>query len=91
MRSMILAVAILMACLADASAQTRCRVVDPTGTPLNVRTAPNGAIMGTLTNGMLVSVLDRSVDAGGKPWVYVASRTTGAPLGWVYREFIACF
>ncbi|MFI5014088.1 MAG: SH3 domain-containing protein [Hyphomicrobiales bacterium] len=92
MRSMMLGAAILAtACVSDASAQSRCRVLDPTGTPLNVRAAPNGAIIGTLTNGMLVSVLDRSVDASGRPWVYVASRDSGAPLGWVFREFIACF
>jgi hypothetical protein len=35
----------------EASAQDRCRVMDPTGTPLNVRTTPNGNIVGTLNNG----------------------------------------
>jgi hypothetical protein len=40
-------------------AETLCRVVDPTTTPLNVRTTPNGRIVGTLENGAMVSVLDR--------------------------------
>jgi hypothetical protein len=65
--------------------------MDPTGTQLNLRTGPNGTIIGTLPNGVLVKVIDRTTDANGKPWVYVASLETGAPLGWVFREFIACF
>ncbi len=76
---------------AEAFAQSRCRVMDPTGTPLNVRTSPNGPIIGTLPNGMLVSVIDRTRDARGRMWVYVASLETGQPIGWVFREFIACF
>jgi hypothetical protein len=33
----------------EASAQNhRCRVADPSGTPLNVRTSPDGKIVGTL-------------------------------------------
>ena len=43
-----------------ASAQERCLVADPTGTPLNVRIAPNGRITQTLINGVLVMIFDRS-------------------------------
>jgi len=53
----------------DSFAQTSCRIMDPTGTPLNVRTARNGHVAGTLSNGTLVSVLDHASDRGGKPWV----------------------
>jgi Bacterial SH3 domain len=74
-----------------ASAQQRCRVMDPTGTPLNVRTSPNGTIVGALRNGVLVSVIDRTVDGRGRPWVYIAHRASRRPIGWVFREFIACF
>ena len=74
-----------------ASAQQRCRVMDPTGTPLNVRTSPNGTIVGALPNGLLVSVIDRTVDGRGRAWVYIARRASGRPIGWVFREFIACF
>ena len=92
MRATILAVAILISAgIGDACAQSRCRVMDPTGTSLNLRTGPNGRIIGTLPNGALVSVIDRTTDANGKPWVYIASLETGRPLGWVFREFIACF
>jgi hypothetical protein len=88
---LLLATILISAGITGASAQSRCRVMDPTGTPLNLRTAPYGRIIGTLPNGVLVSVIDRSVDANGRPWVYVASFETGNALGWVYREYIACF
>jgi uncharacterized protein YraI len=90
-RSLILAAIVIFAGAIGASAQERCRVMDPTGTPLNVRTGPNSTIIGTLPNGMLVTVLDRTRDARGRPWVYVANYRTGRPIGWVFREFIACF
>jgi hypothetical protein len=92
MRSLFLAAALLIvACVSEAAAQSRCRVMDPTGTPLNLRAAPNGPIVGTLENGVLVTILGRMVGPNGKPWVHVASFETGEPLGWVFREFIACF
>ncbi|MGP0061736.1 MAG: peptide-binding protein [Beijerinckiaceae bacterium] len=72
-------------------AQERCRVMDPTGTPLNVRTEPNGPIVATLENGVLVTVLSRSTDARGKPWAFSGNYSDNRPLGWVFREFIACF
>jgi hypothetical protein len=82
---------ICCACASGAAAQSRCRVMDPTGTPLNIRTAPNGAIVGAAPNGLLVSVRDTAPDQGGKPWAFIARFDDGAPLGWVFREFIACF
>jgi hypothetical protein len=74
-----------------ALAQSRCRVMDPTGTPLNVRTSPYGQVVGVLPNDLLVTILDGAVDRGGKPWVYVSQYSNDAPLGWVFREFISCF
>ena len=78
-----------MSLIETAHAQTQCIVTDPTGTPLNVRTAPNGQVTDTLPNGAFVSVIDRSVDRNRKPWVYVSDRT-GRRLGWVFRDFIRC-
>ncbi len=72
-------------------AQTRCRVMDPTGTPLNVRAAPNGSVVGQLRNGRLVTVLESSQDRRRRSWVYVADFSSGQPIGWVFREFVACF
>ncbi len=74
-----------------AHAQNRCRVTDPSDTPLNVRTAPYGTIIGTLQNGRRVSVIDRAPDRRGQPWVYIADQHDGQLLGWVYREFISCY
>jgi hypothetical protein len=74
-----------------ASAQDRCRVTDPTGTPLNIRAIPNGAIIGTMPNGLLVSIRDTARDNRGRPWALVAQFETGRRLGWVFREFVSCF
>lgn len=82
-------VAVLMA--GPALAQARCKVMDPTGTPLNIRAAPNGEIIGQATNGAMVSIIGNARDNRGRPWVYVAHRASGEPLGWVFREFIACY
>jgi Bacterial SH3 domain len=59
--------------------------------PLNARTGPNGTVLGTLSNGVLVSIIEQTYDERGRPWVYVAGYQTGQPIGWVYREYIACF
>jgi hypothetical protein len=82
---------IYCAYVSSAAAQSRCRVMDPTGTPLNIRTAPSGGIVGALPNGALVSIRDNAVDQNGKPWVYISRYSDDAPLGWVFREFISCF
>ena len=88
----ILVLAILsISATCGAFAQSRCRVMDPTGTPLNIRTSPNGSIIGTLPNGLLVSVSDITRDGRGRPWALVAQYETGRRIGWVFREFISCF
>ena len=71
----------------SASASQRCKVADPTGTPLNVRRF-DGKILGALHNGEMVRVLRTGADRHGRPWAYVAYETNGE--GWVYREFISC-
>jgi hypothetical protein len=82
---------ILAMAATDAAAENRCRVMDPTGTPLNVRVAPNGQIVGALPNGLLVSIVNMADDANGKPWAFIARYDNARPIGWVFREFIACF
>jgi hypothetical protein len=74
-----------------AAAEDLCRVMDPTGTPLNVRVAPDGRVVATLDNGLLVAVVDTRDDAGGRRWAFIVGASDGRPLGWVFREFIACF
>jgi hypothetical protein len=87
----VLLIALLVATTCAASAQGRCRVMDPTGTPLNVRATPNGQITGTLPNGLLVSIRDVTTDNRGRPWALIAQFESGRRIGWVFREFIACF
>jgi len=85
-----LAVATCLVGLTEASTQDRCRVMDPTGTPLNFRTAPNGHVVGTLSNGTLVKILDRPSNVGGRTWVYVGRYEDRVPIGWVYRNYLDC-
>ncbi len=80
-----------LASASPAGAQSRCKVMDPTGTPLNLRAAPDGKIVGTLSNGAFVSVVKEGVGADGKPWAYIARYQDDVALGWVFREFIACY
>jgi hypothetical protein len=70
--------------------EAKCRVMDPTGTPLNVRTSPHGQIIGNLPNDMLVTIIDHAIDRTGKYWVYISKTFDGKPIGWVYRDFISC-
>jgi len=69
----------------------RCKVTDPTGTPLNVRESPNGKIVGTLANGALVAIVESKDAANGKPWVKIVGAKTKQPISWVFREFVSCF
>ncbi len=93
MKQKIFAATLLISCVwaAGAAAQSRCRVMDPTGTPLNIRSAPDGGVVGTLPNGVLVAIRENAVDPNGKQWANISQYSDGAPLGWVFRDFIACF
>ena len=66
-----------------------CVVVDPTSTPLNIRTAPDGQIVGTIPNGKPVRVLNQTKDSHGKPWANIADANS-LPLGWVFKEYLVC-
>lgn len=89
--SLILAVAMLATVSAAEAQSRRCRVMDPTGTPLNVRATPGGEVTGQLPNGMLVNRAEEVRDSRGRTWVFLHDRTTGDPVGWVFREFVSCF
>jgi hypothetical protein len=83
------AFAAAVAWAAPALAGDRCKVTDPTGTPLNIR-SQEGGVIGTIENGRVVFVQRYGEDSNGKPWAYV-STAGGRRLGWVYREFISCY
>lgn len=89
MRSAIGACLLFAAAEAHA-AETRCIVADPTGTPLNVRTSPNGPILGPIDNGRRVYVMDHATDKRGKAWVYIGDTENRVGVGWVIRAFITC-
>jgi hypothetical protein len=83
--------ALILSASVAAAAGDRCKVTDPTGTPLNVRASPGGKLIGTLPNGTLVSVVGYGQDANGKPWAQIKHYQTNRMIGWVFREFISCF
>lgn len=89
MQRAILICLFLCAGAGSAWADRTCVVADPSGTPLNVRSAPGGRILGALHNGAAVRLLDSSRDETGRPWAFVAP-THGGKSGWVYRGYIEC-
>ena len=70
-----------------AFAAGECLVDDPTGTPLNVRAAPNGAILTTLQNGTHVEVIEE-MRIGSKHWLLVSRQ--GERLGWIFGAYVVC-
>ena len=71
----------------------RCIVSDSTGSPLNVRTSPNGKrVVTKLKNGTDVFIEDYSSDAQDREWVKVrlTGKRVNKGLGWVLREFLVC-
>jgi hypothetical protein len=64
MKKLLLALAFATAIAAPVQAYAECIVADPSPTPLNVRTAPYGRIVGVLSNGQVVFILDGSIDSG---------------------------
>ncbi|HAH09141.1 MAG TPA: hypothetical protein DCL48_03465, partial [Alphaproteobacteria bacterium] len=65
-----------------------CTVVDPTGTPLNVRSGPNGKILSTLRKGSKVEVIDHQTHKGQR-WARVA-KFQEASFGWVFGAYLSC-
>jgi hypothetical protein len=64
-----------------------CTVVDPTGTPLNLRDFPNSEYSGinaTLPNGSATNLYGLSLDNN---WAFVSSRGIS---GWAWRAYLDC-
>jgi hypothetical protein len=73
----------------SAVAAKSCIVADPTPTPLNVRSDPNGKVVLTMENGATVHVLKQeSLDA--KSWSLIGSGQDGPMLGWVFSDYLNC-
>ena len=76
-----------------AQAQT-CKVTDPTGSKLNVRSSAgssDGKVIGKLANGKVVYIAEYAYDKNGKPWVLVFDAKTDRYIGWIFREFVSCY
>jgi hypothetical protein len=65
---------------AQAAGIMSCTVADP-GTPLNLRSSPNGAILGAAHNGTIVIVQDLAV------WSAARSGRSAKP-GWVFFNYL---
>lgn len=66
-----------------------CVVADPTGTPLNIREQPNGAILGTWANGVRVRPYEERLH-NGKTWYAVERLAEDNAVGWVYDPYLKC-
>lgn len=67
-----------------------CTVMDKSGTPLNVRSSPNGEIMGTIANGTPVKVLSSETLANGKRWSKISVKQLQGGQGWVFSAHLEC-
>ncbi|MGL4441639.1 MAG: peptide-binding protein, partial [Bosea sp. (in: a-proteobacteria)] len=61
------------------------------GTPLNIRGTPIGAVVGRMTIGVQVAILDYAREDRGRPWALVRLRGGNIIEGWVFREFVTCY
>jgi hypothetical protein len=93
MLAMGLAAALSAASGGAAIAVERCMVTDPTGTPLNIRSEPGGAIIGVYDNGTIIRATETRLDAKGRSWSKVGKLENGVvnTVGWVFTKFISCF
>jgi uncharacterized protein YraI len=65
-----------------------CTVADASGTPLNVRSRPNGPILGALHNGTSVFISNMVADSSGLRWANIVPQNGKA--GWVARKHLSC-
>ena len=72
----------------EADRRPLCVAKDPTGTPLNVRSKPNGRIITQVTNGTEVPRTNRR--ARGR-WVEITIQVSDQNVtGWVIRDYLSC-
>ncbi|MFB2539719.1 MULTISPECIES: SH3 domain-containing protein [unclassified Acinetobacter] len=90
-KSIMLTAVVLASSLSSVAFAQTCKVTDPSSTPLNVRTAPMGKIIGKVANGTVVYTTEYAEDDKGRPWTLIFNAKNDKKIGWVYREFISCY
>lgn len=80
--------------LACSGGSPLCTVVDPTGTALNIRSGPDGKIVGTAVKGTTLEFIDHQ-SVKGKKWARVGrydpnTDALNAIGGMVFAAYIAC-
>ncbi|MCP2728509.1 SH3 domain-containing protein [Limnofasciculus baicalensis] len=66
-----------------------CEVIDPTGSPLNVRSTPNGSnIVTKLRNGTTVIPYKVAYDAKDRHWILIGDAVHS--WGWVFGPYVSC-
>ncbi len=74
----------------DAQAELdRCTVNDPSPTALNIRSKPNGDVIGHLSNGVTVRVLRRD-EVNGKAWALIEPLSGRGETGWAFARYLDC-
>lgn len=66
-----------------------CQVADPTGTPLNVRDAPNGELLGSVQNDQIVRVYGHQMH-NGKVWALAYRDVRDNAVGFVFDAYLKC-
>jgi hypothetical protein len=69
-----------------------CKVIDSTGTPLNVRDKPNGNTINSLKKDKEVYILETTNDEQNRSWVKIAGYHEGKyrTWGWAIKKYINC-
>ena len=74
----------------DADAELdRCTGNDPSPTALNIRSKPNGDVIGHLSNGVTVRVLRRDT-VNDKDWLLIEPVSGRGETGWAFARFLDC-
>lgn len=85
--SLVLALLLLSNAATACDGPPVCTVIDPTGTPLNVRDGPNGKILSTLKKGTKVEFIEHK-EAKGKKWALIAKYSES--WGYVFADYLKC-
>ena len=72
--------------LRDEEGATACSINDPTGTATNIRSSPNGKIIGQVQSGRGVALISR-----GKKWSLILDESNGRMVrGYVVTKYLIC-